>query len=213
MNAPVTQTPPETEAPKKSGAGRLLILLGLLAVMIGALAYDRLYAAPGKEAAIDRINKAVEAKVYAGVPEAGDAKDKAQLLPTDQDIREAIGFAPKWTKKDGDYTLQCFHWWGPIPLNRNYLIVRYRGTKPLLFVDFGDGETPKDRQFDGKDSPTIAPTMPGQGPPGGAAVAGGPPAEGDEKGDAPASDKPEDKKPEEPKEAAATEDAEKPASE
>lgn len=143
MNSSDSQTSASTVA-AKSSSSRLLVLLAVLAIMIGGLAYDRLYAGPGKDAAKDRIEEVVNAKVFAGVDANANIRDKASLLPTDADVRKAVGFAPKWTKKEGDYTLQCFHWWGPIPLNRNYLVVRYRGSNPLLFVDYGDGQTPQD---------------------------------------------------------------------
>jgi hypothetical protein len=228
MNAPETPAPASAEPTPKTSSTRLLTLLGLLAVMIGALAYDRLYAGPGKDAAKDRIDQAVEAKVFKGVEDGADIKNKSQMLPTDKDIREAIGFDPKWSKKDGDYTLQCFHWWGPIPLNRNYLVVRFRGTEPLLFVDYADGETPKDKEPTSEGSAATVDPMSmtpgaGMGAPGkGEGKAGKGKAKGDDgeakeaadapsadaapKADAPPGDAPEPKK-------EAAEEADKAASE
>lgn len=216
MNASETPASSPSDAPKKPSSGRMLLLLGVLAIMIGALTYDRMYAGPGKEAAKDRIDEAVESKVFAGVTETASTKDKSQLLPTDKDIQEAIGFAPKWTKKEGEYTLQCYHWWGPIPLNRNYLIVRYRGTDPLLYVDYGDGQTPG-----GSNSSTIE-VSPATAPaPGPTSVAEGSKQPGDaapsaEEEKTPAADTPDEPKAEakaEPKAEAKAEEAAKPADE
>src|SRR6476659_4515082 len=96
MNSSAHQASTPADTTKRSSSMRLLVLLAVLAIMVGALVYDRYYAEPGKEAAKDRIDKAVESKVFAGVDENSSAKDKAKLLPTNIDIQEAIGFAPKW---------------------------------------------------------------------------------------------------------------------
>lgn len=151
-------------ATKSGGSMRLLVLLGLLAVMVGALAYDRLVAGPGKEKAKDRIDEMVTSKSGAGIQQGVSAKDKGKHLPTDADVRQAIGFPPKWTKKDGDYTLQCFHWWGWIPLNRNYLVVQYTGDNPLIFVKYTDGQMPTEPPI--KVDSNAMPTTIGGPPPG-----------------------------------------------
>src|SRR5262245_23647620 len=83
-----TASPP----PKSSGA-RLIVLLGLLGLVIGAYAYDYGVARPAVDAAETKVNDFVDARNRLGVKEGGPV--------TPDDIHKELGIKPTFVEKHG----------------------------------------------------------------------------------------------------------------
>jgi hypothetical protein len=127
--SPTTQAPPAAPPPQHSAA-RLVVLLGLLAVVIGAYAYDYLVALPGCEATDKKIQEFVDARNKLGVKEGS--------LVTPADLHKELGMEPTWVEKhdDKNYEVEYYCWWGQVPLinmRRHFISVVYVGTEPRRF--------------------------------------------------------------------------------
>lgn len=146
MSQATPSAPPErkpaataTAPPKKGGAVRLLILLVLLAIAVGALGYDYLVAKPAVDKAYKDIQALVDQRNQAGVGKADLVRSK--------DIQELLGGKPTIVEdhpKEG-YTLEWYCWWGPVPfLNtyRQYIVVVYVGDEPRRFSTHHQNEKP-----------------------------------------------------------------------
>lgn len=114
-------------APTKGSPVRLLVLLGVLGVVLAALAYDQLMAKPAVEAADKRIHEFVDARNRLGV------KDSA--LVTSADIQKELGGPPTRVEDHPEqgYTVEYYCWWGPVPYineRRHFIAVVYLGKEP-----------------------------------------------------------------------------------
>jgi hypothetical protein len=128
-------TPP---APQGSSA-RLIVLLGLLAVAIGALAYDFAVAKPTNDAADEKIHKYVDESNRQSV------KDGQRV--TSAEIQKLLGTKPTWIEKHPDdrYDVEYYCQWGQVPvlnLRRHYLTVVYVGDEPRHYTSHYKNELP-----------------------------------------------------------------------
>jgi hypothetical protein len=201
---PSSAAPPP--APAKTSPLRLIVLLAILAVAIGALAYDYKVAGPACEAAEKQIEKFVDERNKKGVKEGS--------LVTAADIRKEIGKQPTKIENSDEhkYTVEYYSWWGVPVLNlrRHYIAVVYTGDQPRHFSSYHrnslppsealpipeKAEEPKegDKPLSTPDSATAGEPAAAEGAPAEpAAAAEGKPADASEKKEAPPA---EDKAPE-----------------
>ncbi|HZN36521.1 MAG TPA: hypothetical protein VFB80_21980 [Pirellulaceae bacterium] len=138
--APAAAPPAAPAKPPSSGSTlRLLILLGVLLLCVGALAYDYLILKPSCDKAYADIQSLVDERNKQGV--------KDGKLVTSEDIQKLVGFSPTWTKeedKDG-YTIEHYCWWGKVPLlsrRRHFIAIVYTGNKPRHFSSHYQEEPP-----------------------------------------------------------------------
>src|SRR4051812_24514952 len=120
-----------TTAPRTQDSPvRLVILLGLLAVAVGALAYDHFVAKPACQAADEKIQTFVDEQNKLGV--------KVGKLVTPDDIHKLLNTQPTDVVDDDkdSYTIEYYRWWGHVPVinkRRHFIAVVYTGTKPRHF--------------------------------------------------------------------------------
>ena len=122
-SSPSPQTASAPPPPPTSSA-RLLVLLGLLIVAIGALAYDFFVAKPGAEAADTKIHDFVDKRNRMSVKDAEPVSAK--------EISDLLGMKPMFVDKHpaDNYEVEYYCWWGPVPLintYRQYITVVYYG--------------------------------------------------------------------------------------
>jgi hypothetical protein len=151
------QTAPASSPPKNSGgATRLLILLGILVLAVGAYAYDHFVGAPNSEKAYDDIQNMVNQKNEQGIKDGG--------LVRTEDVQKVVGFGPTFVEQKPDYRVEWYCWWGQIPvLNtwKRYITVVYVGPEPRRYNTHYKNQRPP------------AEDLPGYEPPAQAAPAGG----------------------------------------
>lgn len=151
MSQVTPSAPPEAKptataaAPAKKGSPiRLLILLVLLALAVGALGYDYLVARPAVDKAYKDIQALADQRNQAGVGKADLVRSK--------DIQELLGGKPTIVRdypKEG-YTLEWYCWWGPVPfLNtyRQYIVVVYVGDEPRRYSTHHQNEMPTEENL------------------------------------------------------------------
>jgi hypothetical protein len=215
--APSSSAPAPTTTPKSGGSAvRLLLLIGILAIVTGAWFYDFTVAGPGSEAKYDEIKKMADEKNAMGVKEGGVVMSK--------DVAGVAGFPPTFVEEGKDYTIEWYCWWGKIPVLstwKRYITVVYVG-EPRRYSAHYKNEAPPQEALPGavQVEPSTTPDAGGQvvaPPAGGPSGAPAPPldepapaqdatkpAEGDKRADAkPAEEKPAEEKPAEDKPAPA----------
>jgi hypothetical protein len=171
-------SPPAAPAPAaKSGSLiRLGILVLLLLVAIGMWYYDYSFAGPRSTQAHDEIQTFVDKKNEEGV-----SNNKGERVVRREDIKNLLGFAPTYTKKEKDYDVEYYCWWGPIPgLNtwKRYITVVYVGPEPRRYQTHHLNEPPPDEMLPGYIPPIPEGAVPGVAGMGGGAPPMGPPAMG-----------------------------------
>jgi hypothetical protein len=119
-SSPPTSSPPTTQ----SSAVRLIVLLGLLGLAIGALIYDYAVAGPGVDAAEKKLSEFVDTRNRLGVKEGG------QVTP--DDVHKELGMQPTWVDKHDKehYEVEYYCWRGHVPvLNmwKHYISIVYVG--------------------------------------------------------------------------------------
>ena len=140
--SPNTATaPPGGARPQQQGSlVRLLVLLGLLAVAVGAYAYDYLVAKPAAEAAEIKIQDFVDSRNKMGV------RDAEPVTP--KEISELLAMKPTFVEKHADenYEIEYYCWWGSVPLlntRRQFISVVYYGVnEPRRFSSHHRNEKP-----------------------------------------------------------------------
>jgi len=130
--------PSPAPAPQTSPV-RLIVLLGLLVLAIGAFVYDYAGARPGVDAAEKKIGEFVDARNRMSV------KDGARVTP--DDIHKELGMRPTWVDKhDKDqYEVEYYCWWGQVPffnMRRHYISIVYIGDEPRRFSSHYKNEVP-----------------------------------------------------------------------
>jgi len=128
VDVPAKSAPPAAQPPQTSAA-RLIVLLGVLALVIGAYAFDYLVASPGCEATDKKIQEFVDARNKLGVKEGS--------LVSPADLHKELGMEPTWVdkhdKEKQQYLVEYYCWWGQVPLinmRRHFISVVYNGHDP-----------------------------------------------------------------------------------
>ena len=114
---------------------RLVILLAVLATVGGGWFYDYFVAAPGVKAANDKLHETVLQHNERGLPAGANAAKEGTVAASaetggmlySQDIQNILGMSPSWTKQEEFYTIECYRWWGWVPLDKHYITVLYTG--------------------------------------------------------------------------------------
>jgi hypothetical protein len=131
-------------APKPTGAKaspvRLVVLLAVLALMVGALGYDQLVAGPGSVSADKTLKLEAEKNNAEGFSAQLTAEEKQQRVATSlfnpQKVQEILKRKPDAvvTQAERNYAVEYYRYWGPVPLfnRRHYLAVVYHGKAPNL---------------------------------------------------------------------------------
>lgn len=152
----------------KGSTTRTLILAAILAIVVAALAYDYLVAAPGSEKAFDTLEALAAERESQGTASGG--------LLHSTDVQKAFGFAPTKTKVEQNYTVEWYCWWGNIPgINtwKRYVTVVYVGNEPRHYSTHFKNEPPPAEFL-----PTIevyrGPPLEGAEPPGPLSLSGPP---------------------------------------
>lgn len=105
--------------PKKSSPVRLIVLLSVLAIVLTGFMVDMFWMYDSVDAAAQRLQAAADE--MAGRPRE---EGKDQRL-TREDVAQAIGFQPTTSKVEGDRLIEHYRWWGPLPLQRRFIMVDY----------------------------------------------------------------------------------------
>jgi hypothetical protein len=117
----------------------LILLLVLLAVAIGALAYDYLSAGPGIEADDKKLEAFVDELNRKG------AADSKRITP--DEIHKILGRQPTWVDKHPDefYEIEYYCNWGMVPvlnMRRHFIAVVYVGDEPRRYNSHHKNERP-----------------------------------------------------------------------
>jgi hypothetical protein len=148
-DSPAAESKPATAAPPQGSAMRLAVLLGILALVLGALAYDQLMAKPNCEAADSALEEFVQKTNAMPVTKEGGG------IVSRADVQKHFGWGPTWVvdnPADG-YTVEYYCWWGKMPLlsrQRQFITVLYKG-KSRRYSSHYRSEPPKE------DLPSTAP--------------------------------------------------------
>ncbi len=132
--------PPSTATvPSPSSGARLIVLLGLLGLVIGAYAYDYGVARPAVDAAEKKVNDFVDARNRLGVKEGSPV--------TPDDVHKELGMKPTFVEKHPKdyYEVEYYCWWGHVPvinLRRHFLALVYVGDEPRRFSSHHKNEVP-----------------------------------------------------------------------
>lgn len=115
------------------------MLLGLLAVAIGALVFDFAMAKPTNDSADEKIHKYVD--------ESNRQSVKSGTRVTSAEIQKLLGTKPTWIEKHPDerYDVEYYCQWGQVPLlnlRRHYLTVVYVGDEPRHYTSHYKNELP-----------------------------------------------------------------------
>ena len=116
----------------KASPVRLVVLLAILALLVGALAFDWFVAKPGVEAADLALKTEAEKNNAVGFDSKleGDEKQKklADSLFDSADVQRILKKSPARTIKGDGYAIEVYRWWGYVPLSRHYMSVVYLGS-------------------------------------------------------------------------------------
>ena len=157
MTTTTPAKPQESQpAPPPSNAStiRLIVLLGLLAVVVGMLLIDQFVFAPGVKAADERLNVAAQEKMKAGVGEKGSTGAHNYL--TQDEVHKVMGRGATSIRWNPEKTqaIETFAWWGYVPLPRHKLQVLYRKNKDnVLIYESHDGS----QDFPKMEEPEVKP--------------------------------------------------------
>lgn len=149
-----SSSPTPRSEPKQQGSNvRLIVLLGLLAAVIGAYAYDYLVAKPAAEAAEVKIQEFVDSRNKMGV------RDAEAVTP--QEISKLLNMKPTIVEKhpDENYEIEYYCWWGAVPLlntRRQFISVVYCGVEePRRFSSHHRNEKPPEEALPIQQQPTV----------------------------------------------------------
>jgi hypothetical protein len=128
--------------PKKGTPIRLILLLGILAVVLAAFLVDLFWMYDQVKAASERLQKAADE-----MAERPREEGKPQFLSHDE-VAQAIGFAPTISEIDEeDRLIEHYRWWGSLPLKRRYIVARYKDKEGRQY----SGYTISNRDIFGQD--------------------------------------------------------------
>jgi len=151
--------PPAAAKPGSTGSAvRLILLLGILALVIGAWYYDYSVAGPGSNAKYDEIEKMAAEKNAMGVKDGGTVSS--------DDVAKVVGFPPTYVENGENHTVEWYCWWGKIPglsTWKRYITVVYIG-QPRRFSSHYKNEAPPQEAMPGNEQiePSTEPDAGGQ---------------------------------------------------
>jgi hypothetical protein len=121
---PHSESKAASAPPPKPSATRLAVLLGILAVVLGALAYDQFAAKPKCEAADKALEEFVQETNAKPVNDGG-------IVGREQ-VQKHFGWGPTWVvdNEPEGYTIEYYCWWGYMPYlsrQRHFIAVLYKG--------------------------------------------------------------------------------------
>jgi|GEM_PF-4746310 hypothetical protein len=141
-------TPAGTNPPKSGGSVvRVLVLLGILVLVVGAWYYDHSVAGPGSDQKYEAILKMADEKNAKGVKDGG--------VVTSKDVADVVGFGPTYVEQKADHTIEWYCWWGKIPglsTWKRYITVVYVG-EPRRFNSHYKNEPPPQEALPGYVAP------------------------------------------------------------
>ena len=117
-DAPQTSATQPAE-PKRGSPIRLLVLLGVLAIVLGAFLVDLFIMFDAVNAATVRLQAAADE--MASQPHENG---KPQFLSREE-VAQAIGFQPTSSRVENGTLIEQYRWWGALPLERRYIQVVY----------------------------------------------------------------------------------------
>lgn len=175
--------PPVPPAKQPANIMRQVILWGLLALVVGAYAYDYFVAQPAAIAAEEKLREFVDERNKQSVKVSG--------MVTPKDVHETLGMTPTFVEKHDDlqYLVEYYCWWGSVPyLNtrRQFLWIVYVGTEPDMKLSSLGRNTPPSPESLPIEPPSLADDKPLPTPDDAAA----PPAKEGEEGAAKGEDSP-----------------------
>ena len=97
-----------------------MVLLGILALSIGMVATDHFLFKPQTKAAEEKLSNAVDERNKLSLIEA-----KGQPFTSPEDVQKILGRAPTRKEHVGEFLVEYYCWWGPLPLKRRYIAVGY----------------------------------------------------------------------------------------
>ena len=132
-------TSPVAQPKPQNSPVRLVILLALLGLVIGAYGYDYFVAKPAVTAASEKIQAHVDEQNKLGV--------KTGSMVTPDEIHKLLGMQPtsREVHEKDDYEIEYYRWWGHVPLlntRRHYISIVYLGKEPRRFSSHYLNEPP-----------------------------------------------------------------------
>ncbi|MFO0883722.1 MAG: hypothetical protein U0894_05965 [Pirellulales bacterium] len=174
-------TPASPPKPGSSSTTRY-ILLGILAILLAAMAHDYLVAQPATNKASQELEEFALKKIGEGVNREGEKVKDNQFVRSD-DVQKILGRKPSLVKSfdnaQGGHVVEyyCYRPWLPVPeISKHYVAVVYWGKDNPRYMSHHINMVPP---------PDAYPDYRGDGP-NGPPPEGGPPAEGAAAGLAPA---------------------------
>lgn len=147
----------------KSAWKRQLVLIAILAIMLGALYWDRKVARPNSEAKKEELDQLASARLATSDPQLSR-----------EEVAEALGRKPSNSREKDGYIIEKFSWRGGLPWRTYDVNVVYSKTKDgggRYYASFYN-EEPEDAQLatapadaEGGDSPPLEPGDVQGGPP------------------------------------------------
>jgi hypothetical protein len=105
--------------PKRGSPIRLIVLLGVLAIVLGAFLVDLFVMFDAVNAATVRLQAAADE--MASQPHENG---RPQFLSREE-VAQAIGFQPTSSRVENGALIEQYRWWGALPLERRYIQVVY----------------------------------------------------------------------------------------
>ena len=138
--------------PKKGSPIRLIVLLGILAIVLTGFLVDLFWMYDQVKAASDRLQKAADE-----IAERPREEGKPQFLSR-EDVAKAIGFQPTTAKVENDQLIEHYRWWGALPLERRFIMVKYADSNGKYY----SGYEISNRDIFGQDEEESQPPAPAQ---------------------------------------------------
>jgi hypothetical protein len=115
----------------KASPVRLVILLAVLALLVGALGYDWFVAKPGVEAADKKLTQEARKNNAIGFDKELTQEERQKRLADSMldtaDVHRILNKSPAQTISGNGYQIEIYRWWGYLPLKRHYMSVVYLG--------------------------------------------------------------------------------------
>jgi hypothetical protein len=132
MAGPHKHVGPDAGSARPS-AVRLVVLLAILAIAIGAFCYDYFVAKPGVEKANFELELAATKNNEMGIDLKADPetqrKQALESIFDEKDVQDVLKMKPTDVERGQGYTIETYRWWGNVPVlnRRHYMTVVYYG--------------------------------------------------------------------------------------